>query len=114
LGEWDIWPARPVERLDMFPQPPEPLASLLREVTMKHHPDMVSWLDALAPVTPTDQQLQELRQSVGSELCETGLTDDDEPNQRGLLLEELVDWLGTELVNREKEAKKRNEEKGIS
>jgi hypothetical protein len=42
----------------------------------------------------TNDQREELRQILTDELMETGLGDDDEPNERGLLLEELIDKLG--------------------
>ena len=35
-----------------------------------------------------------IRELLGSELCETGLGMDDEPNTRGLQIEKLIDWIG--------------------
>jgi len=42
----------------------------------------------------TEEHRDELRQTLTHELMETGLREDDEPNGRGLLLEELIDKLG--------------------
>lgn len=42
----------------------------------------------------TEEQQDELRQTLTDEIMETGLREDDEPNGRGLLLEELIDKLG--------------------
>lgn len=55
---------------------------------------MIGVLGSLQEVQLTEYQREELRQAVTDELTETGLRDDDEPNARGLLLEELIDRLG--------------------
>lgn len=55
---------------------------------------MIGVLDSLQDVQLTEYQRDELRQAVTDEFSETGLRKDDEPNERGLLLEELIDRLG--------------------
>jgi hypothetical protein len=75
-------------------QLPSKLAELLSEVIWKHRPDLIGVLGSLQDVQLTEYQRDELRQVVTDEFTETGLRDDDEPNARGLLLEELIDRLG--------------------
>jgi hypothetical protein len=72
------------------------LVGILKEVVSKYHPE---WLHRLATTTTPAlswDERDELRSSCASELCDTGLGNDDEPNERGYLLEELIDWLGRE------------------
>jgi hypothetical protein len=75
---------------------PARLVAILNELVSKYHPE---WLDLLQSSSPPElswEQRDQLRSSCASELCETGLMDNDEPNERGYLLEELIDWLGQE------------------
>jgi hypothetical protein len=70
------------------------MTELLSEVIWKRCPTMSGTLGSLQEVQLTEYQRDELRQAVTDEFCETGLQDNDEPNERGLLLEELIDRLG--------------------
>lgn len=72
---------------------PAKMAALLSEVLRKR-PGMIDIVASPENVELTDDQRDELRQAVTDELIETGLRDDDEPNERGLLLDELIDCLG--------------------
>jgi hypothetical protein len=74
--------------------PSEKLAAMLKEVVSKYHPEWLHKLGASTPPAFSSDERDELRSSCGGELCETGLTDGDEPNERGYILEELIDWLG--------------------
>ena len=76
-----------------LPLPPK-MSALLSEVLWKRDPSMIGVVASLQDVQLSDDQREELRQAVTDELIETGLRDDDEPNERGLLLEELIDRLG--------------------
>jgi hypothetical protein len=69
------------------------LSALLSEVLWKRDPSMIG-IVAFQSAELTNDQREELRQILTDELMETGLGDDDEPNERGLLLEELIDKLG--------------------
>ena len=60
----------------------------------KYHPEMLGMLKSPYNARLTSEQVFDLQQALGNELCETGLHEDDEPNQRGLELEELIDWVG--------------------
>jgi hypothetical protein len=69
------------------------LSALLSEVLWKRDPSMIG-IVAFQSAVLTNDQREELRQILTDELMDTGLGDDDEPNERGLLLEELIDKLG--------------------
>jgi hypothetical protein len=69
------------------------LSALLSEVLWKRDPSMIG-IVAFQSAVLTNDQREELRQILTDELIDTGLGDDDEPNERGLLLEELIDKLG--------------------
>lgn len=78
----------------MASQIPSKMAELLREVIWKRRPELTGALGSLQDVKLTEYQREDLRQMLTDEFIETGLCDDDEPNARGLLLEELIDRLG--------------------
>jgi hypothetical protein len=67
---------------------------LLREVILKQQPSLLSLLDVLNVSSLTVEQRESLREAVAAELCVTGLDKNDEPNDRGLQLEALIDYLG--------------------
>lgn len=67
---------------------------LLSDVVSKWRPELLPLLDVIGHVKLTLEQQEELRQVVAMELVDTGLSQDDEPNPRGLLLENLIDRLG--------------------
>ena len=67
---------------------------LLRQVISKHRPELLHLLGLLGTVTLTDDQREGLRAALLDELCETGLSQDDVPNPRGLLLDDLIGALG--------------------
>ena len=73
---------------------PRRLVPILHEVVLKYHPEGLSMLKVDGSPTLDLERCHQLRQSCTDELCATGLTYDDEPNERGYLLEELIDWLG--------------------
>ena len=66
---------------------------LLREVVNKRRQGL-KWIIEdtanLKEVYPDDLK-ETLCQLITDEFCETGLNDDDEPNERGLALESLID-----------------------
>lgn len=68
--------------------------TLLTEAIQKHNPEFISIVEKVGVTTLTENEREDLRGAIASELCETGLGSGDEPNQRGLVLEELIDVLG--------------------
>ena len=75
-------------------QIPQRLQNLLREVLAKHQPEMLPRLSPAGELSIAPEQREPLRDSMASELCETGLRPDDEPNERGYAIEELIDLVG--------------------
>ena len=75
-------------------QLPQEMAAVLREIIQSHRPDLLHIVHSPHDVQLTEQQRDDLRQAVTDEFCQTGLQENDEPNQRGLMLEELIDRLG--------------------
>jgi hypothetical protein len=70
------------------------LSNLLSELVRNYRPDQ-SNLDAQATLHRLpEKERDELRELFGEELCETGFGPDDEPNERGKMIESLIDWLG--------------------
>ena len=67
---------------------------ILRAVVTQRAPQHLVLVDALMdrPLTPEEREL--LREVVADEFIESGLGPDDEPNDRGLLLDDLIAWLG--------------------
>ncbi|MBP6940667.1 MAG: hypothetical protein KBB65_02745 [Syntrophorhabdaceae bacterium] len=69
-------------------------SDFLQKVLLKHHSSLLKIMDSIGMVPLTDEQREKLREVLANELLETGLGKDDEPNERGLLLEGLIDRLG--------------------
>lgn len=68
------------------------MRELLAEVVKKRRPNMANLLTSEV-MKVSDLELDELFDIVGDEFCETGLGENDEPNARGLLLEDLIGLL---------------------
>jgi len=60
----------------------------------KYRPEMLPQFSPSGELALRQQQREPLRDSLASELCESGLKPDDEPNDRGYALEELIDLVG--------------------
>jgi hypothetical protein len=73
---------------------PQRLQELLREVMAKYRPEMLTRLSPTGELSLTPEQREPLRNSLAGELCESGLLPDDEPNERGYTIEELLDLVG--------------------
>lgn len=67
---------------------------LLREVVAKHQPSLVRVLDQVGVTPLSDDQREALREALAHELTETGLEKNDEPNERGRMLDDLIGRLG--------------------
>jgi len=66
---------------------------LLHEVILKRRKTLLPVMDSLGIIKLSEEFREELREAVAEEFCEAGLNENDEPNKRGLLLEELIDSL---------------------
>lgn len=73
---------------------PKEQEKVLRETLLNRAPEFLSLLDSPEDVRLSADQRDELRQIVTDEFCATGLREDDEPNARGLVLENIIDRLG--------------------
>lgn len=69
--------------------------ALLGEVLEKQEPALLEELAYLGVLPLTRATREAMREALASELCETGLDPDDEPNTRGLALEDLIDILAS-------------------
>lgn len=67
-------------------------ANLLREVIAARRPELSASLDASTKLS--SEVREAMRHALAEELAATGLNQDDEPNERGQLIEELIDRLG--------------------
>lgn len=70
------------------------MKKLLKEIVLNRRPDLVGLLDLPQDTKLTEEQREELRLAVADELLETRLKENDEPNQRGLVLDDLIARLG--------------------
>ena len=67
------------------------LTTLLEEVVRRRCPEIAA-SDLHVSSRFSKATRFRIRQALTDEFCDTGLNNDDEPNQRGLLLEELIDY----------------------
>lgn len=76
---------------------PKRLRPLMSELIYKYQPDLQDVLDSAEKVFLTDSDRLSLRDAAADELLESGTGFlKDEPTPKGLLLEEIIDWLGPE------------------
>jgi hypothetical protein len=71
---------------------PQILGDLLRDVVIRRCPELLEVLGR-TPLSVTLDESNAVRQALTDEFCATGLRPDHEPNERGLQLEELIDYL---------------------
>lgn len=72
----------------------EALRRLTAEVVRTRAPERLGLLDELGSRPLEEGTREVLRGLLADELVETGLDEDDEPNDRGRLIEAAIDWLG--------------------
>jgi hypothetical protein len=63
---------------------------LLVEVIKKRRPDLLSLMPSQTQFELTESERDEIVEAVVDEFTETGLEADDEPNSRGILLDDLI------------------------
>jgi hypothetical protein len=67
---------------------------LLYAVVMRRKSEYADLLNQLGIIPLSDKQRELLRDVISDEFIEYGLREDDEPNEKGLELELLIDLLG--------------------
>lgn len=67
---------------------------LMRTILSRRRPDLLALLEDLSSGSLTDEDREVLRGVIADELVEYGLDSTDEPTPHGLVLEDLIDWLG--------------------
>lgn len=68
--------------------------NILKELILKRNPSLLQVLDSIGKESLTIDQRESLRDLILDEFLETGIEEDDEPNDRGHILEQLIDRLG--------------------
>lgn len=68
--------------------------NLLKEVVSKHNPSLLPMINSIGQVPLSFEQRESIREAIADEFIETGVGENDEPNDRGLSLESLIDRLG--------------------
>jgi len=76
---------------------PEQLRPLLEEVVRKRNREVAALVLAGEFGRLNARDYGEIQLSLGKELSETGLGEDDEPNKRGHEIESLIDWVGARI-----------------
>lgn len=76
---------------------PEKLRPLLEEVATKRNPKIAAAILTGDLGRLTARDYRQLRQSLGDELCLSGLAPNDEPNERGYQIEDLIEWAGNRI-----------------
>jgi hypothetical protein len=85
---------------------PEGLRPLLEEVVRKRNRELAALVLSGEFGRLNTRDYEEIRLSLGKELCETGVGEDDEPNKRGHEIESLIDWIGARVRWAEDKASK--------
>lgn len=70
------------------------MPELLERIVSARRPELLLLVHVLKTAGLTQEQRESLRGVIADELSEAGLGDNDEPNSYGLVLEDLIDWLG--------------------
>jgi hypothetical protein len=70
------------------------LATLIEEIVSSRAPEKARLISIAREAALTEEQRESLRGVLSDELADTGLGPDDEPNERGRLIEAAIDWLG--------------------
>lgn len=77
----------------MKPKLTPKMSDVLKEVIHEHCPDLFSNIESFKIKDLTPEQISQLCETITDEFCATGLKSDSEPNERGILLEELLDYV---------------------
>ena len=61
------------------------------QILSKWRPELIPTVLALRSETLSEELKNEIRAAIGHEFVTTGLREDDEPNERGKMLDNLID-----------------------
>jgi len=71
---------------------------LLREIVSQRAPEWLArWDDIVAGRLSSEEILELMNNVLGDEIMETGFLPGGEPTERGLKIEELIDWFSLQL-----------------
>jgi hypothetical protein len=70
------------------------LTPILREVIAAQCPELDGALAPDGTLSIGYDESSDLQQALANELCDTGLDEHDEPNERGYAIERLIDIVG--------------------
>jgi len=76
------------------------MKELLTEVLEKRRPDLLKLIPPYGEIDLTEFERDEIIDAVTDEFTSTGLKEDDEPNQRGILLDDLIGALASASYDR--------------
>lgn len=68
---------------------------LLREAVLKYYPSLIGLVGLVGKEPLSEEQRETLREALAGELCSTGLRPDDEPNERGIKLDNIIGKLAS-------------------
>jgi hypothetical protein len=66
---------------------------LLREVIWRRQPLLIPIIDAMGEAPLKEEDREMIRNVLADEFIETGLSGDDEPNERGIRLDNIIGLL---------------------
>ena len=69
-------------------------SALLQQAVARHKPELDQRVATIGFVPLSEEERETLREALTSEFLATGLEGSDEPNARGIELEDLIDDLG--------------------
>lgn len=69
------------------------MIQVLREVVAKRRPELLPLANKVGVEVLTEEQLETLSDVVLQEFLEEGLQEDDEPNPRGIVLDDVMGFL---------------------
>ncbi len=71
------------------------LRAFVQEVMLARSPEYASLISDVRRQALSAEQKENIRGILADELVDSGLGPDDEPNDRGRVIEAAIDWLGS-------------------
>ena len=70
------------------------ITALIQDILRVRAPDKLGLITRLPGQPLSEDEREAVREVLADELLEEGLGPDEEPNERGRLVESAIDWLG--------------------